>query len=312
MAYGNLQGVMVALVTPLLADGAIDHAALSKLIQCACSAGINGLCPVGSTGEGPHLTAAQRLEVVNRVLQETGTTKPVIPGIACTDIDSARRQLDAYANAGASAALVAPPFYFSLSRQAVEDFFVRLADCSPLPILLYHIPQFTKAALPLESVLALSSHPRIVGIKDSSRDFEFYQALAAVAPEKFSVLTGTDTMLLASLMAGGDGSIAASANVVPEWSVKLLQAVRASDWTAARELQLNILSLVTACRKGSFPSGWKAALEIAGVCNRCTVAPTPPLPPEMFHELRVEMVRLGLLPDEASGEVLAAAIEERV
>src|ERR1700722_5479424 len=286
MAYGNLRGVMVALVTPLLADGAIDHPALSRLIQRACSAGINGLCPVGSTGEGPHLTAAQRLELANRVLLEAGTTKPVIPGIACTDIDSARRELDAYANAGASAALVAPPFYFSLGRQAVEDFFVRLADYSSLPILLYHIPQFTKATLPPESVLALSAHPRIVGIKDSSRDFEFYQGLAGAALEKFSIFTGNDTMLLASLMAGGDGSIAASANVAPEWSVKLFQAVRASDWTAARELQLNILSLVIACRKGPFPSGWKAALEIAGVCNRRTVAPTPPLTPEMFYELR--------------------------
>lgn len=304
MAYGNLRGVMVALVTPLLADGAIDHAALSRLIQRACSAGINGLCPVGSTGEGPHLSAAQRLEVINRVLQEVGTAKPVIPGIACTDIDSARRQLDGCANAGALAALVAPPFYFSLSRQAVEDFFVRLADCSPLPILLYHIPQFTKAALPLESVLALSSHPRIAGIKDSSRDFEFYQALAGAALKEFSVLTGTDTMLLASLMAGGDGSIAASANVAPEWSVKLLQAVRASDWPVARELQLNILSLVTACRKGSFPSGWKAALEIAGVCNRHTVPPTPPLTSKMFDELRAEMVRLRVVPNKASGEVL--------
>lgn len=304
MAYGNLRGVMVALVTPLLADGAIDHAALSRLIERACSAGINGLCPVGSTGEGPHLSAAQRLEVINRVLQEVGTAKPVIPGIACTDIDSARRQLDGCANAGALAALVAPPFYFSLSRQAVEDFFVRLADCSPLPILLYHIPQFTKAALPLESVLALSSHPRIAGIKDSSRDFEFYQALAGAALKEFSVLTGTDTMLLASLMAGGDGSIAASANVAPEWSVKLLQAVRASDWPVARELQLNILSLVTACRKGSFPSGWKAALEIAGVCNRHTVPPTPPLTSKMFDELRAEMVRLRVVPNKASGEVL--------
>ena len=294
----------MALVTPLLADGAIDHAALSRLIQRACSAGINGLCPVGSTGEGPHLSAAQRLEVINRVLQEVGTAKPVIPGIACTDIDSARRQLDGCANAGALAALVAPPFYFSLSRQAVEDFFVRLADCSPLPILLYHIPQFTKAALPLESVLALSSHPRIAGIKDSSRDFEFYQALAGAALKEFSVLTGTDTMLLASLMAGGDGSIAASANVAPEWSVKLLQAVRASDWPVARELQLNILSLVTACRKGSFPSGWKAALEIAGVCNRHTVPPTPPLTSKMFDELRAEMVRLRVVPNKASGEVL--------
>jgi 4-hydroxy-tetrahydrodipicolinate synthase len=304
MDYGNLRGVMAALVTPLLADGAIDHAALSRLIRRACSAGINGLCPVGSTGEGPHLSPTQRLEVINRVLQEVGTTKPVIPGIACSDIDSARRQLDDYAKAGVLAAVVAPPFYFSLSRQAVEDFYVRLADCSALPILLYHIPQFSKAALPLESVLTLSSHPRIVGIKDSSRDFDFYQALAGAALKEFSVLTGTDTMLLASLMAGGDGSIAASANVAPEWSVKLLQAVRASDWPVARELQLNILSLVTACRKGSFPSGWKAALEIAGVCNRCTVAPTPPLSPEMFDELRSEMVRLRLVPAKASDEVM--------
>ena len=71
MVYGNLQGVMVALVTPLLGDGAIDHAALSKLIHSACLAGINGLCPVDSTGKGPHLTAALRLEGVHRVLQET-------------------------------------------------------------------------------------------------------------------------------------------------------------------------------------------------------------------------------------------------
>lgn len=309
MMHADLQGVMVALATPLLVDGAVDHRALSNLIHRAYSAGVNGFCPVGSTGEGPHLSPAQRLEVVQRVLQEVGNTNPVIPGIAYTDVDSVRRQLDAYGNAGASAALVAPPFYFSLDKQAVEYFFIGLADNSSLPILLYHIPQFTKAALPLESVLALSAHPRIVGIKDSSRDFEFFQALVGAVPERFKVFTGTDTMLLASLQAGGDGSIAASANVVPEWSVALHQAVRTSDWNTARELQLNILALVNACRKGSFPSGWKAALEIAGVCNRRTVAPTLSLSSLMFNELRVELMRLKVVSSEVGADVPAGTIE---
>ena len=300
MTNNNFYGVMVALVTPLLADGNIDHPALARLSHRTCSAGVKALCPVGSTGEGPHLTEARRIEIVKRVVAEAPSSVPLIPAVTCTVLEDARRRLGAYARAGATAALVAPPFYYPLGKQAVEDFFVALADDSPLPILLYHIPQFTKSPLTLESVIALARHPRIAGIKDSSRDFEFFQGVAGAGLAGFAVLTGTDTMLMSSLLAGGHGTIAASANLAPEWGVALWEAVRAGELTKARDLQMRILRLVTACRKGSFPAGWKAALEIAGICSGATAAPTPPLSPEGVRELRAELVQLGIVSAAAS------------
>ncbi|HWB87556.1 MAG TPA: dihydrodipicolinate synthase family protein [Bryobacteraceae bacterium] len=294
MTQKSLSGVLSALVTPLNGEGEIDEAAIARLVQHIRAGGVKGVCPVGSTGEGPHLSAAQRLQVVKAVRREAGSDLPVIPGVAATAFEDARRQVDDYAKAGADAVLVTPPFYYLLPQSAVRDFFLSLADASPLPVLLYNIPHLTKVAIAPETVAELARHAKIAGMKDSSRDFEYFQNIAAFGLPEFSLLTGSDTMLLASLLAGGHGTIAASTNLAPWLSVSLMDAVRAGDLETARRLQFRLLHIVQLCRRGSFPAGWKAALELAGLCSARTVPPTPPLSRELTQQLFGDLKQSGL------------------
>lgn len=295
METGFLSGVMAALVTPLREDGALDTDGLARLVETVAGGGADGISPAGSTGEGALLTREQRLTLTARVRQLAPPGMPVIPGVPLVSIADGPAELEALAAAGATAALVAPPAYYPLSDGGVLRIYQDLADAAPLPLVLYNIPVFTKVRLSPAVVARLAEHPAIIGIKDSSRDMEYQQQLiTATAEADFSVLTGTDTLLVASLALGAAGAIAASANLVPDLGSGIYHAFEAGDMTTAVRLQQRLARIVAACRRGYFPAGWKAALEIAGVCQRHPAPGGTPLSPEEFGRLRSELAEAGV------------------
>jgi dihydrodipicolinate synthase/N-acetylneuraminate lyase len=267
-------GVMAALVTPLHEDGRLDEAGLDRLVERVLVGGADGLSPVGSTGEGALLTREQRLAVTARVRKLAPAGTPVVPGVPVVTLADGQAELAALADLGATAALAAPPAYYPLSDDGVRRLFETLASGAPLPILLYNIPVFTKVRISPPVVAQLAGHPAIAGIKDSGRDLEYQQAvISATAGAEFSVLTGADSMLVASLAMGAAGTIAASVNLVPELTAGIYRACAAGDVAAARPLQARLARIIAACRQGFFPAGWKAALAEIGVC---AAHPAPP------------------------------------
>lgn len=291
-----LDGVHVALVTPAREDGTLDAEGLERLVERAVAGGVHGISPVGSTGEGPKMSAAQRAAVVRRVRACTPAGLPVIPGVPAVTLDAAVAELGELAEAGASAALVSPPSYYPLSDDDVLHLYRALADRSALPLLLYNIPAFTKVRIAPQVAAALAAHPRVAGLKDSSRDMEYLQqVLQACAGADFGVFTGTDTLLVPSLLAGARGAIAASANLVPELGVGVYRAFAAGDIPGALALQQTLCTVVAACRRGDFPAGWKAALEVAGVCAAHPVLPGTPLPAAQRADLAARLD--AVLPD---------------
>lgn len=292
------QGSMVALATPIGADGHPDRQGMARLVQHVTAGGVAGISPCGSTGEGARLTSSQRLDVTRQVLQEAPGL-PVLPGITVGALPDAHRELAALADLGVQAALVAPPSYFPLTDRELETLYIRLADESPVPLVLYNIPMFTRIPLPVAVVGRLAGHRNIVGLKDSSRDLEYFQNLLEAVRRTetggtFRMYTGTDTMLVASALAGGDGTIAASANLVPWLGARILDLV-SSDLRQAIELQLQLSRIVAACRKGSPPAGWKAALSLTGICSPSLVAPGTALSPDLTEQLRRDLEELGVL-----------------
>jgi 4-hydroxy-tetrahydrodipicolinate synthase len=279
----ELSGAMVALVTPWHPGTGIDLAALERLIERV--AGADGISTAGSTGEGAMLGRAQRVALARRVRELTAV--PVIAGLPLVTVADGRAELDELAAAGASAALVAPPSYYPLSDDGVRRLYSELAEESPLPLVLYNIPIFTKVRLSPAVVGLLAEHPAIIGIKDSSRDMEYQQeVIIATADADFAVLTGTDTLLVASLALGAAGTIAASMNLVPELASGIYRAFTSGDLAEAVRLERRLAQIVAACRGGLFPAGWKAALEIAGVCRRDAVPPGTALTDPECEQLR--------------------------
>lgn len=298
---------MVALLTPVTDEGLIDHAALSRLVSSVVTGGVSGISPLGSTGEGASLCSADRLAVVDTVVAAVPRAMPVIPGVFRDAVGEAVEDLVGYAEHGAAGALVAPPHYFGLEPDDIRGFFEALADRSPIPIVLYNIPSLAKNAVSPAVLSALARHPRVVGMKDSGRDMEYLlQAIDAldgvgVGPDGFSVMTGTDTMLLASLAAGARGAIVASANLVPGLVVGIHRAWARGDLVEASVLERRLRQVVAACRTGTFPAGWKAAVAAAGLCRPWLVPPRAALGDievaELEGRLRAASAVVPLMPD---------------
>jgi 4-hydroxy-tetrahydrodipicolinate synthase len=287
---------MVALATPLDADGHIDENGLERLVERVVAAGIDGISPCGSTGEGARLGRERRTAVASRVRKLVPDGMPVIAGVPVMTPDEGRAELDDLAELGATAALVAPPSYYPLPDESVLRLYEGLARDAPLPLLLYNIPVFTKVRLAPDVVARLAAHPAVAGIKDSSRDMEYQQELiAATRDAEFSVLTGADTLLVASLVVGAAGSISASANLVPELPVGIQRAFHAGDLRTASELQRRVARIVAACHAGEPPAGWKAALSIAGVCGPDLAAPAAALPATQRAALETRLAAEGIV-----------------
>lgn len=290
-----LRGVFAALATPLDERGELDEDALERLLAHIVGGGTSGVSPAGSTGEGSRLTRRQRRQLTATVRALVPARFPVLSGLPLTSVEEGITELAELADAGATAALVAPPAYYPLDDDEVLRLYETLAERTPVPLVLYNIPVFTKVPISPGVVGRLAAHPAIAGIKDSSRDLEyFHQMLAATGgTPDFTALTGTDTLLLPSLLAGAGGTIAASVNLVPRLAVEIRRAFGEGDLDLAGTRQRRLAEIVHACRCGSVPAGWKAALEYVGLCAPHLAAPATPLPPGPRTRLRARLAELG-------------------
>jgi 2-dehydro-3-deoxy-D-pentonate aldolase len=293
----ELTGVLPALVTPLHRDGSADESGIKRLVEHVISGGVHGLLALGSTGEGAALGERTRWQVLKSVIEAASGRVPVICGVAQPHLEAARAEVASAARLGAIAALVAPPFYYPTDQATVRAFYRRLAADSKLPLLLYNIPQFTKVVAEPSTVAELATDGTIAGIKDSSRDFEYFEnvRLATRDLEHFRMFTGSDTMLLASMAMGGNGTICGAANVAPAWVVRLFDDFERGDWNAARADQEALIELVNVLRAGVFPASIKAALHLQGICEPWPAPPTAALGEAATARLRESLDRWGLL-----------------
>jgi 4-hydroxy-tetrahydrodipicolinate synthase len=294
-----LEGVIVALLTPVDREGKVDHGALRQLVERVTSRGVTGVSPLGSTGEGYSLGLDQRLAVVDTVAGSVPAGIPVIPGVFAHNHEQAVAEIAAYADHGGTAVLVAPPCYYPLRAPEQEAYFSRLADAAALPLVMYNIPAYTKVQIAPAVAAALAAHPRVAGLKDSGRDFGYAAGLldavrAAGAAAEFSVLTGTDSMLVAYMLAGARGTICASANVVPEVVLAVYEAVRAGKLDEALRLESKLRQAQAAFGIGAPPAAVKAAVASSGVGEPWLVPPRLPLTDAETAQLEERLTALGI------------------
>lgn len=277
-----LEGVIVALVTPVDREGRVDHGALRKLVERLAGRGVTGISPLGSTGEGYSLALEQRLAVVDTVAGAVPAGMPVIPGVFAHNPDQAVAEIAAYAEHGGTAVLAAPPCYYPLAAPEQEAYFSRVADAAALPLVLYNIPRYTKIQVAPAVAAALAAHPRVAGLKDSGGDVGYGARLldavaAAGAADEFSVLTGTDSLLVSYLLAGGRGTICASANIVPDVVRAVYDAVREGKLDVALHQEARLRAVHAALGAGAPGAGIKAAVAAAGIGEPWLVPPRQPL-----------------------------------
>lgn len=298
MSTIDLGGVIPALITPLDQDGGIDQDGVRRLVEHVIAGGVTALLPLGSTGETALLDERSRRTLLAAVVEAGAGRVPVICGVAQPTLGGAEAEVRAAGAAGAAAVLVAPPFYYPTDQPAVLEFYRRVRSASPVPVLVYNIPQFTKVTIEPPSLSTLAHEGTVAGIKDSSRDFEYFSRVVGRTRDLpgFRVYTGSDTMLLASLAMGGTGTICGGANVAPSWIRRIYDLFQAADLVAARAEQDRLVELIYALRAGVFPTAIKAALEAMGICQAWAAAPVARLEETAAARLRGQLEAAGLLP----------------
>ena len=257
-----MDGVAAPLVTPFTEDGDVDEPALADLVGWLEDRGIDFLVPCGSTSEAELLTADERVRVIDTVADAASV--PIIAGTGSPGYRETREATDAAAAAGADAALVVTPFYYSHDQSALADYYRDVADAAPIPIYLYSVPVFTNVRLAPDTAAALADHPNVAGMKDSAGDVEsFVRLVRGTADADFDPVVGNAAVFSQALAAGATGGILALANVAPEVAAEIYD-VASSDPDAARRLNAEVVALNRAVTSEFGIPGLKYAMRQRG------------------------------------------------
>jgi 4-hydroxy-2-oxoglutarate aldolase len=301
----NLSGVFPALTTPFAPDGSVSVEALKHNIGRYNETGIAGYTVIGSTGESVLLSRKEIDTVWATVKEAAAPGKKLIAGTGAESTAETIDRTKRAAELGYHVALVKTPYYYKPAYKS-ENYIThyrRVADASPIPVMLYSVPQFTGVSLEAAEVATLSQHPNIIGIKESSGVVQRVAEMVAAAPPSFQVLTGSASMLFPSMMIGARGSILALASALPELCAAIYDAVQAGHIEKARELQASIMpasKLIVA--QGGIP-GVKYAMDLGGYRGGQPREPLLPASDEQKSAIRSLMAKLdakGLAPKAAS------------
>jgi 4-hydroxy-2-oxoglutarate aldolase len=273
----DLAGVFAPITTPFdAATGDVSPQHLKDNVTRLLAGGLDGIVVAGSTGEAPLLTDDEHRRSVAWSREAIPPGKWLIAGTGAESTRAAIALTRSAAAEGADAVLVRPPSYFpAVAARALANYYRDIADASPVPVLVYNIPKYTHVSLTPDLLQELSTHARVVGVKDSSGDLKNLAAYREAAP-KWAVFVGSASLLLAALDLGCDGGIVAVACYAPRLCADLAAAFYASDRAKASALQDRLTPLDKEVVGKLGPAGVKAAMDAVGLYGG---PPRPPLAP---------------------------------
>jgi 4-hydroxy-tetrahydrodipicolinate synthase len=288
-------GIIPALVTPIDAGDEVNETALRQLVDFMIQGGVHGLFATGSQGEFWALNAKEKQRIWEAVREEAAGRVPVYAGTAAVTTHETIALTQLAERVGVEAVSILTPFFVAPSQQELYEHYAAIAEATSLPIILYTNPARTGVALKPETMARLAEIPNIVGIKDSSGDLSLAAEYINVAPDHFAVLMGRDTLILAGLLYGAKGAIAATANVVPALVVNIYECFKIGDLDEARRAQERLSSLRQAFSWGTFPVVIKEALNLMGMEAGPARAPVGPMSPEQRERLKQVLQDMGVI-----------------
>ena len=269
-----VNGIIPPMVTPLLQDNlSLDAKAVNNLINHIISGGVHGLFILGTTGEATSLSYNTRQQLILESCNTVNGRIPVFVGISDTSIEESLNLAQVAKQAGASAVVAAPPFYYGLGQIELFKYYWNLADKLPLPLFLYNMPSHTKINIEIDTALKLSEHSNIIGLKDSSANIVYFEKLCHLLKHKdFTLLVGPEEVTAQTVLMGGHGGVNGGANMFPKLYVELYKAAIARDFDRINTLQYLVMEISTKIYNlGSFGSsylkGMKAGLSALGIID---------------------------------------------
>jgi 4-hydroxy-tetrahydrodipicolinate synthase len=297
----SLRGAYTALVTPFLPDGSLDEEAVVRLVERQIDLGINGLVPVGTTGESPTTTHDEDDRIIGLTVETVArrglTGKlPVIAGTGSNDTATVVQATQRAKELGADAALVVAPYYNKPDQRMLEAHYLRVAEEGGLPIVVYNVPGRTGCNIEPATLMRIATHPNVIAVKEASGNIEQIMTILRDRPATLSVLSGDDSMTYPMLTMGGDGIISVASNQVPDVMAKLCAAAFAGDWETARGIHFQYLELMRVNFIAPNPVPVKAAMAEMGLIHDVLRLPLLPMADEQRPRLRAALTGVGLLP----------------
>jgi len=288
-------GSVPPLITPLHPDGTLHREALERQLERLLGK-VDAILVLGTTAEFAALPADVADQVVDVTVGAVGGQVPLVLGVGSASTGQAIRNL-ARVRPGITAVAATTPYYFTAPTVMLERHYTALADASPVPLLLYNIPQNTHVALTADTVVRLAAHPNIVGIKDSGEDVALFDALIGLRTDDFAVLQGSRQPETAALYrAGADGFVAGVENVIPGVMRALMAAVDAGDNDAEAAAVDRIASVSRVLVQGNWLAGLKVAVGMLIGGGDTLAAPFEPIEHAGRARIRQILLELGLAP----------------
>ncbi|WP_317204476.1 4-hydroxy-tetrahydrodipicolinate synthase [Janthinobacterium sp.] len=238
-----IKGSIVAIVTPMQADGTLDYPALRKLIDWHIAEGTDGIVIVGTTGESATVSVEEHCELIRATVEHAKGRIPIIAGSGGNSTAEAIKLTEFAKQAGADAALSVVPYYNRPTQEGMYQHFKAIAEAVDLPIILYNVPGRTVADMSNETIVRLAEIPNIVGVKDATGNIGRGTDLLRLVPPSFAVYSGDDPTAMALMFCGGHGNISVTANVAPRAMHELCAAAMGGDIAGAVAINNRLIPL---------------------------------------------------------------------
>lgn len=289
------QGSMVALITPMQANGTLDEKAFCELVEWQIAEGTEGLVPVGTTGESPTLSHDEHRRVVELCVQVARGRVPVMAGAGSNSTAEAIGFAEHALSVGADGLLVVTPYYNKPTQEGMFLHFSAIADAVPLPLFIYNIPPRSVVDMTPETMGRLAKHPNIKGVKDATANLTRPLHQRRECGADFIQLSGEDHTALAFMAAGGHGCISVTANIAPRACAEMHRAWREGRLADAMAIQERLTPVHDAMFCETSPAPVKYAASLLGKSNALCRLPMAPCSDSAQARVRAAMTAAGLL-----------------
>lgn len=288
------KGSCTAMVTPFCEDG-IDFARLKQQIDFQADNGTAAIVIAGTTGEIATLTDREYEALAAFSVRVTAQRMKVILGVGGNNTEKCLENAKFAGLVGADAILMTPPYYNKTSPQGLEEHFLRVADSSAVPVILYNVPSRTAIGIPAQVYARLAEHPNINGVKEASGDFSLIAFLAAECAGKLFLWSGNDDNTVPMMALGAQGVISVASNLLPSQVAKLCSCCLNGDFTAADAIYCSYAALMRALFIETNPIPIKAAMQLIGTDSGLLRPPLISISQEHLETLRQALIQAGLI-----------------
>jgi 4-hydroxy-tetrahydrodipicolinate synthase len=275
--FRQITGSIVALATPMHADGSVDYPTLRKLIDWHVAEGTDCIGVVGTTGESPTVNVQEHCEIIRVSVEQASGRVPIMAGCGANSTAEAIELTRFAKEVGADCQLQVVPYYNKPTQEGQYQHFKTIAEAVDLPMILYNVPGRTVADMAHDTVMRLTQVPGIVGIKEATANIERAQWLIREVPKSFAVYSGDDGSAVALMLCGGLGNVSVTANIAPRLMHELCVAAIAGNAVQAMEIQMSLLPLHKHLFVEPNPIPVKWAMEKMGLCGGTLRLPMTPL-----------------------------------